>query len=65
MSHSITDIFYKQRNDFFKEQKEREKRLIFPDDVSEIKDISYLDDGDKGWIYTDLKNQETKSFRLS
>ena len=42
MSHSITDIFYKQRNDFFKEQKEREKRLIFPDDVSEIKDISYL-----------------------
>lgn len=47
MSHSITDIFYKQRDDFFKEQKEREKRLIFPDDVSEIKDISYLDDGDK------------------
>ena len=47
MSHSITDIFYKQRDDFFKEQKEREKRLIFPDDVSEIKNISYLDDEDK------------------
>ena len=47
ISHSITDIFYKQRDDFFKEQKEREKRLVFPKDVSEIKNIPYLDDGDK------------------
>ena len=63
MSHSITDIFYKQRNDFFKEQKEREKRLIFPDDVSEIKDISYLDDGDKAHrldIYRPKKSGDKK-----
>ncbi len=47
MSHSITKVFYKQRADFFKEQKEREKRLVFPDDVEEHKNIVYLDDGDK------------------
>lgn len=47
MIHSITDIFYKQRADFLEEQKEREKRLVFPDDVEEHKNIEYLDDGDK------------------
>lgn len=47
MSYSIKNVFYKQRADFLEEQKEREKRLVFPDDVSEYKDIAYLDDGEK------------------
>lgn len=64
MSHSITDIFYKQRADFFKEQKEREKRFIFPDDVEEHKDIAYLDDGDKAHRLDVYRPKEAGSKKL-
>ena len=45
MGQTIANVFYKQRADFLEEQKERDKRLKFPDDVEEIRDIPYLKDG--------------------
>ena len=45
MGQTIANVFYKQRADFLEEQKERDKRLKFPDDVEEIRDIQYLKDG--------------------
>ena len=39
MGQTIANVFYKQRADFLEEQKERDKRLKFPDDVEEIRDI--------------------------
>lgn len=43
MGQTIANVFYKQRADFLEEQKERDKRLKFPDDVEEIRDIPYLE----------------------
>ena len=37
-------IFYKQREDFLKTLPERDKKFTFPDDVEEIKNISYAAD---------------------
>lgn len=45
MGQTIAKVFYKQREDFLEEQKERDKRLKFPEDVEENKDIPYLKDG--------------------
>lgn len=46
MGYSIKNVFYKQRDDFLKEQEEREKKFIFPDDVVEYKNIAYIEDSD-------------------
>lgn len=45
MSRGIADIFYKQRDEFLENLKERENRFEFPEDVLEYKDIPYLNDG--------------------
>lgn len=43
----LTNVFYKQREDFAKQQKEQEERFTFPEEVEEITDIVYLEDGKK------------------
>ena len=45
MSRGIADTFYKQREEFLENLKERENRFEFPEDVLEYKDIPYLNDG--------------------
>lgn len=44
MSQFITKMFYKQRAEFLKSAKEREKTLTFPDTIAEQKDIFYDED---------------------
>lgn len=41
----LTKVFYKQREDFAKQQKEQEERFTFPEEVEEITDIAYIEDG--------------------
>lgn len=41
----LTKVFYKQREDFAKQQKEQEERFTFPEEVEEITDIEYIEDG--------------------
>ena len=43
----LTNVFYKQREDFAKQQKEQEERFTFPEEVEEITDIVYIEDGKK------------------
>lgn len=43
----LTKVFYKQREDFARQQKEREERFSFPEEVEEITDIAYIEDGKK------------------
>ncbi len=44
MNHFLTENFYKQRAEFTKESGARDKKLPFPEDVIEQKDIPYCDD---------------------
>lgn len=43
----LTKVFYKQREDFARQQKEQEERFSFPEEVEEITDIAYIEDGKK------------------
>ena len=43
----LTKIFYKQREDFARQQKEQEERFSFPEEVEEIADIAYIEDWKK------------------
>lgn len=43
----LTNVFYKQREDFAKQQKEQEERFTFSEEVEEITDIAYIEDGKK------------------
>lgn len=47
MSKIIENIFYKQREDFYRKYKNRNKRFTFPEDITMTKGIPYATDGIK------------------
>ena len=47
MSKIIENIFYKQREDFYRKYKNRNKRFTFPEDITITKGIPYATDGIK------------------
>lgn len=47
MSKIIENIFYKQREDFYRKYKNRNKHFTFPEDITMTKGIPYATDGIK------------------
>lgn len=47
MSKMIENVFYKQREDFYREYKDRNKRFTFPEDITMTKGVPYAPDGNK------------------
>ncbi|MBQ8822299.1 MAG: alpha/beta hydrolase [Lachnospiraceae bacterium] len=47
MKNVLLKTFYKQRAEFNEMTAARDKTLIFPEDISEYRDIPYMGDGDK------------------
>ena len=47
MSKMIENVFYKQREDFYRKYKDRNKRFTFPEDITMTKGVPYAPDGNK------------------
>lgn len=61
----LTNVFYKQREDFAKQQKEQEERFTFPEEVEEITDIVYIEDGKKRAPTECLPAKETDTGKIA
>lgn len=60
----LTKVFYKQREDFARQQKEREERFSFPEEVEEITDIAYIEDGKKEHLLNVYRPKERGQEKL-
>ncbi len=47
MKDVMVETFYKQRAEFDEMTSERDKTLIFPENIEEYRDVAYMNDGDK------------------
>ena len=63
MSNYIETAFMQQRTDFMKTLPDRRKRFSIPDGVDMYLDIEYVNDQNSDWMFFDLLNRRTKSFR--
>lgn len=60
----LTKVFYRQREDFARQQKEREERFSFPEEVEEIADIAYIEDGKKEHLLNVYRPKERGQEKL-
>ncbi len=60
----LTKVFYKQREDFARQQKEQEERFSFPEEVEEITDIAYIEDGKKEHLLNVYRPKERGQEKL-